>query len=183
MQITSASFLPSFPLKRTNKSHTHLYCVTVGQTQVWQERIETLKLTSFQQHNLESILNKIWFSLFGLGNFVYHRFMVYQNAKTADHWLSRQLDFCLVFKKTIIYQVRNGSSVLLHAKQNLHHQTNIFFVHVLNNCSLELNTPCLFRLARGELAPWLSLVSPKVSFSISVTDGVLVPCHCRLWFA
>ncbi|KAL0149425.1 hypothetical protein M9458_055213 [Cirrhinus mrigala] len=38
-------------------------------------------------------------------------------------------------------------------------------------------------LARGELAPRLSLVSPKVFFSPFVTDGVLVPCRCRLWLA
>ncbi len=33
----------------------------------------------------------------------------------------------------------------------------------------------LVRLARGELAPRLSLVSPKVFFLCSVTDGVLIP--------
>ncbi len=40
----------------------------------------------------------------------------------------------------------------------------------------------LIRLAGGELAPRLSLVSPKV-FLHSVTDGVFVPCRCRLWLA
>ncbi len=41
----------------------------------------------------------------------------------------------------------------------------------------------LVHLVRGELAPRLSLVSPKVFFSISVFDGVLVPSRCRLWLA
>ncbi len=41
----------------------------------------------------------------------------------------------------------------------------------------------LVRLARGEMAPRLSLVSPMVFFLHSVTDGVLVPCRCRLWHA
>jgi len=39
-----------------------------------------------------------------------------------------------------------------------------FFCTIWLCCSLELN--CWFRLVRGELAPQLSLVSPKVFFSI-----------------
>ncbi len=34
-----------------------------------------------------------------------------------------------------------------------------------------------------ENCPRLCLVSPKVFYSISVTDGVLGPCLCRLWLA
>ena len=56
-----------------------------------------------------------------------------------------------------------------------------FFCTTWLCCSLELN--CWFRLVRGELAPQLSLVSPKVFFLHSLTDGVLVPCRCRLWLA
>ncbi len=41
----------------------------------------------------------------------------------------------------------------------------------------------LVRLAGGELPPRLSLVSTKGVFLHSVTDGVFVPCRCRLWLA
>ncbi len=40
----------------------------------------------------------------------------------------------------------------------------------------------LVYVARGELVPRLSLVSPKV-FSLFCHDGVLVPWCCRLWLA
>ncbi len=47
----------------------------------------------------------------------------------------------------------------------------------------ELNHAMLVSSGQRRTAPRLSLVSPKVFYSISVTDGVLVLCRCRLWLA